>query len=74
MLKLFPAAALHDLQTLLNIYKVVRFRTSFNNTVHDVMKGRGWKETDSEHDWDGESALGAKQLEAPGFLLPVFFL
>lgn len=30
----------------------VRFRTSFSNTVYDVMKGRGWKETESETEWD----------------------
>ena len=30
----------------------VRFRTSFSNTIYDVMCSRGWKETDSETDWD----------------------
>lgn len=32
--------------------RVVRFRTSFSNTIYDVMLGRGWKETDSDTDWD----------------------
>ncbi len=32
---------------------VVRFRTTFSNTVYDVMRSRpGWKETNSEVDWD----------------------
>lgn len=30
----------------------IRFRTSLRNTVLDVMRSRGWKETDSETDWD----------------------
>jgi tubulin polyglutamylase TTLL9 len=30
----------------------IRFRTSFRNTVYDVMKKRGWKYTDSDLDWD----------------------
>ena len=30
----------------------VRFRTSFSNTIYDVMTSRSWKETDSETDWD----------------------
>ena len=30
----------------------VRFRTSFSNTIYDVMTSRNWKETDSETDWD----------------------
>lgn len=30
----------------------VRFRTSLRNTVLDVMRSRGWKETDSETEWD----------------------
>lgn len=29
----------------------IRFRTSFQNTIRDVMVGRGWKETDGD-DWD----------------------
>ena len=29
---------------------VVRFKTSFRNTIYDVMKNRGWKESDT--DWD----------------------
>ena len=32
--------------------RTVRFRTSFSNTIYDVMCSRGWKETDSETDWD----------------------
>jgi tubulin polyglutamylase TTLL9 len=32
--------------------QVVRFKTSFSNTVFDVMKGRGWRETESDTDWD----------------------
>ena len=32
--------------------RVVRFRTSFSNTIYDVMTSRSWKETDSETDWD----------------------
>jgi len=32
---------------------VILFRTSFHNTVYDVLKDReGWRETDSEFDWD----------------------
>ena len=30
---------------------VIRFKTSFRNTVYDVMKARGWKFTDSDLDW-----------------------
>ena len=30
----------------------IRFRTSLRNTVLDVMRSRGWKETDSETEWD----------------------
>jgi len=30
----------------------VRFRCSFHNTVFDVLKARGFKETDAELDWD----------------------
>jgi tubulin polyglutamylase TTLL9 len=30
----------------------IRFRTTLRNTVLDVMRSRGWKETDSETDWD----------------------
>jgi hypothetical protein len=28
----------------------IKFRTSFSNTIYDVMCSRGWKETDSETD------------------------
>ena len=31
-------------------HDVVRFKTSFRNTIFDVMKSRGWKESDG--DWD----------------------
>ncbi|TPX46495.1 hypothetical protein SeMB42_g03667 [Synchytrium endobioticum] len=31
---------------------VIRFRTSLRNTICDVMRDRGWKETDSDTDWD----------------------
>ena len=30
----------------------IKFRTSFANTIYDVMTARGWKETDSDTDWD----------------------
>lgn len=30
----------------------VRFRCTFHNTIYDVLRARGWKETDSETDWD----------------------
>ncbi|KAI9345289.1 tubulin-tyrosine ligase family-domain-containing protein [Obelidium mucronatum] len=30
----------------------IRFKTHLRNTVLDVFKDRGWKETDSETDWD----------------------
>ncbi|CUG88456.1 tubulin tyrosine ligase, putative [Bodo saltans] len=30
----------------------IRFRTSLRNTVLDVMRSRGWKETDHETEWD----------------------
>mgnify|MGYP001044954365 CR=1 FL=1 len=29
-----------------------RFRTFLHNTICDVMLSRGWKETDSETEWD----------------------
>ncbi|KAJ3087518.1 putative tubulin polyglutamylase ttll9, partial [Quaeritorhiza haematococci] len=32
--------------------QLVRFRTGLRNTVSDVMKDRGWREVDSESDWD----------------------
>lgn len=31
---------------------VVRFKSSFRNTIYDVMKSRGWKESDATADWD----------------------
>ncbi|KAI8620013.1 tubulin-tyrosine ligase family-domain-containing protein [Chytriomyces sp. MP71] len=31
---------------------VIRFKTHLRNTVLDVFKDRGWKETESEADWD----------------------
>ena len=30
----------------------IRFRTTFHNTIYDVLKARNWKETDSDTDWD----------------------
>lgn len=30
----------------------IRFRTSLRNTILDVLRSRGWKETDSETEWD----------------------
>lgn len=30
----------------------IRFRTNFRNTIYHVMVKRGWKETDSDMDWD----------------------
>ncbi|KAG8345343.1 putative Tubulin tyrosine ligase family [Trypanosoma vivax] len=30
----------------------IRFRTFLRNTVLDVMRSRGWLETDSDHSWD----------------------
>jgi len=30
----------------------VRFRTTFHNTIYDVFRARGWRETESETDWD----------------------
>jgi len=30
----------------------VRFRTTLYNVIYDVMKARGWKETEDEIDWD----------------------
>jgi len=32
--------------------RTVKFRTSFSNTIYDVMCAKGWEETDSETDWD----------------------
>ncbi|KAJ8326449.1 hypothetical protein BDV3_005970 [Batrachochytrium dendrobatidis] len=32
--------------------QVIRFKTGLRNTVWDTMRDRGWKETDSELDWD----------------------
>ncbi|KAJ4460001.1 putative tubulin tyrosine ligase [Paratrimastix pyriformis] len=32
--------------------RVIRFRSSLRNTVLDVMRHRGWKETDAEVDWE----------------------
>mmetsp|Transcript_86587 Transcript_86587/g.273285 ORF Transcript_86587/g.273285 Transcript_86587/m.273285 type:complete len:499 (-) Transcript_86587:26-1522(-) len=33
-------------------WKEVKFRCSFHNTIYDVLKARGFKETESELDWD----------------------
>ena len=30
----------------------IRFRTNFRNTIYDVMKARGWVETEDEAQWD----------------------
>jgi tubulin polyglutamylase TTLL9 len=30
----------------------VRFRTTFRNTIYDVLRARGWRETDSDTEWD----------------------
>ena len=30
----------------------VRFRTTFHNTIYDVFRARGWRETESDTDWD----------------------
>ena len=31
---------------------VVRFRCTFHNTIFDVLRARGWREVESETDWD----------------------
>jgi len=33
-------------------WKEVKFRCSFHNTIYDVLKARGFRETDAELDWD----------------------
>jgi len=30
----------------------VRFRCTFHNTIYDVLRARGWREVESETDWD----------------------
>jgi hypothetical protein len=30
----------------------VRFRCTFKNTIYDVLRARGWREVESETDWD----------------------
>ncbi len=30
----------------------LRFRTTFRNTIYDVLRNRGWKETDHATEWD----------------------
>lgn len=30
----------------------IRFKTTFTNTIYEVMKMRGWRETNSDTDWD----------------------
>ncbi|KAL3927902.1 MAG: hypothetical protein SGPRY_002617 [Prymnesium sp.] len=30
----------------------VRFRCTFHNTIYDVLRARGWQETDSDTDWE----------------------
>lgn len=34
------------------VHGTVRFRTTFRNTIYDVFRARGWRETDSDTDWD----------------------
>lgn len=31
---------------------IIRFKTSFANTIYEAMKKRGWRETNSNTDWD----------------------
>lgn len=33
-------------------WKEIRFRCAFHNTIYDVLKARGFRETDAELDWD----------------------
>lgn len=33
-------------------WRDVRFRCAFHNTIYDVLKSRGFRETDAERDWD----------------------
>lgn len=30
----------------------IRFKTTFTNTIYEAMKMRGWRETNSDSDWD----------------------
>ena len=30
----------------------IRFKTTFTNTIYEAMKRRGWRETNSDSDWD----------------------
>eukprot|EP00388_Colpodella_angusta_P044087 GDKK01061675.1.p1 GENE.GDKK01061675.1~~GDKK01061675.1.p1 ORF type:complete len:176 (+),score=21.40 GDKK01061675.1:30-530(+) len=30
----------------------IKFKTNFRNTIYDVLRGRGWKETENDNDWD----------------------
>lgn len=30
----------------------IRFKTTFTNTIYEAMKKRGWRETNSDSDWD----------------------
>ena len=30
----------------------VRFRCTFHNTIYDVLRARGWREVETETDWD----------------------
>lgn len=30
----------------------IRFKTTFTNTIYEAMKMRGWRETNSDADWD----------------------
>jgi tubulin polyglutamylase TTLL9 len=40
------------LSTTVATSRSIRFRTSLRNTVCDVMRDRGWKETESETEWE----------------------
>lgn len=33
-------------------HSTIRFKTTFRNTILDVFRQKGWKETDTETDWD----------------------
>jgi hypothetical protein len=39
-----------------------RFKTSLRNTVYQVMRDRGWKETENDTDWDFFWAGNARYL------------
>eukprot|EP00434_Breviolum_minutum_P008838 symbB.v1.2.007793.t1/scaffold484.1/size197819/11 len=33
-------------------WKEIKFRCSFHNTIYDVLKARGFRETENDLDWD----------------------